>query len=524
MQFTQGLHRAVQQTPEAIATIYGSRTQSFRQLQERVERLAGGLSELGYGRGDRLAILSFNSDRYLEFYLAVAWLGAAVNPINFRWSLAEITYSLNDSNSSALFLDDHFAASAEEIRAASPTLRHLLFIGEAECPAGLLDVNGLIAESTAIADAGASGDDTFGVFYTSGTTGIAKGVVLSHMNVASSALALMAEGLYAEDSTRPNAPAVGLHAAPMFHLGDMMTTACLLLRGGTQVMLSAFRPDAVLDVVESHRITDLLLVPAMLQVMADHPDTQERARSVKRVLYGASPASESLLDRAMRAFPAAVFTQVYGMTEMSGVMTVLPPFMNSLEGRQFGKVHSGGRAAYHTQIRIFDEQDHEQPRGQVGEIAVRGPNMMKGYLNMPEASAETLRNGWMHTGDMGYMDDDGYVFIVDRLKDMIISGGENIYCVEVENATASHPAIATCVAFGIPSAEWGELVHVAVVLRPGHSLTLEELQAHCRERIASYKVPRSLQIHDALPLSSMGKVLKTELRKAYWNGHERSVN
>lgn len=517
MQFTQGLHRAVQQHPHEIVTSCNGRTQSFKQLQQRVAQLAGGLAELGYGRGSRLAILSFNSDRYLEFYLAAAWLGAVVNPVNFRWSISEVVYSLNDSDSEAIFLDDHFAGSAPALRTGTPTLCHLFFIGDGDCPEELVNTHTLIEHSRPIADCGAGADDTFGIFYTGGTTGKPKGVILSHMNIATSALALMAEGLFAENT-------VALHAAPMFHLADMMVTASVLLRGGRHIIIPAFRPDTALDMIEKHQITDLLLVPTMLQALADRPDTLVRAKSVRSVLYGASPATEALLDHAIRALPGATFTQAYGMTEMSAVMTVLPPLMNSPQGRQFGKVRSGGRAAFHTQIRIVDEHDHELLRGEVGEIIVRGPNMMKGYLNMSEVTAQTLRHGWMHTGDMGYMDYDGYVFIVDRLKDMIISGGENIFCVEVENASSSHPAIATCVVFGIPSQEWGELVHASVVLHPNHSLTLAQLQEHCRERIASYKCPRSLEILEALPLSSMGKVLKTELRKTYWNDQERAVN
>lgn len=306
----------------------------------------------------------------------------------------------------------------------------------------------------------------------------------------------------------------------------MMFTTCLLLRGGRHVFLPVFKPDSVLDLIEAQQITDLLMVPMMLQVMADFPATRARnTGSVKRVMYGASPISEALLDRVMAAIPSASLLQVYGMTETAAVMTALPFHQHSADDRaQRNKLRAGGRAALHVQVRIVDEQDQEKPRGEVGEIIGRGPSIMLGYLNQPEATANALKNGWMHTGDMGYMDADGYVFIVDRLKDMIISGGENVYSVEVENAIAKHPAVAASAVIGIPCAERGEQVHAAVVLKPGQTLTQEALYAHCKILIAGYKCPRSLQVLEALPLSGAGKVLKTELRKPYWEGRERNVS
>lgn len=518
MQFTQGLHRAVQQQPDAIATIHGARQQSFQQLQSRVARFAGALQEQGFKKGDRIAILSLNSDRYLEAYLAIAWLGAVVNPINFRWSNAEVIYSLIDSHSVALIVDDNFAPQAAEIKAGSPSLRCVFYNGEQTTPTDMLSCDALIDAAAPIPDAEATGDDLLGVFYTGGTTGAPKGVMLSHANVFSSGLALLSENLFADH-------AVGLHAAPMFHLADMMVTISLLIRGGRHVFLSAFRPDSVLTLTQQHGITDLLLVPAMLQMVVDFPALSEfNTSSVRNIIYGASPASESLLDRTMQNFPTAALSQVYGMTEMSAVMTALPPAMHTPNARELGRLRSGGRSAHHVQVRIVDEHDKELSLGDVGEIIARGPNLMQGYLNQPDTTAETLRNGWMHTGDMGYMDSNGYVFIVDRSKDMIISGGENVYSVEVENAILKHPAIASAAVIGVPCEEMGEKVHAALVLKAGAAVSQEELYAHCKTLIAGYKCPRSISLLDALPISGAGKVLKTEIRKPFWVGLGRNIS
>lgn len=518
MQFTQGLHRAVQQKPDAVATVCGERQHCFSELRDRVARLAGLLAQLGVRRGDVIAIQALNSDRYIEFFLASAWLGAVANPVNFRWSTAEVVYSLKDSGAVVLFLDDQFAPQGAAIKAETPSLRELLFIGDGACPQDMRNVEVELSGVAPIDDAEIGGDELFGVFYTGGTTGSPKGVMLSHLNICSSALSLMAEGAFPEG-------VVGLHAAPMFHLGDMMLLAGVLLRGGQHVAMQVFRPELALQAIAQHRITDLLLVPTMLQALVDCPAVRDAdVSSVRRVMYGAAPVSEALLDRAMVALPGAEFTQVYGMTEMSAVMTVLPPAMHLPENRSTGRVRSAGRAAYHMQVRVVDADDRELPRGQVGEIIFRGPNLMRGYLNKQDATADALSNGWMHSGDMGYMDDGGYLFIVDRLKDMIICGGENVYSAEVENAIGSHPAVLSCAVFGVPHAEWGELVHAAVILKPEGELTLESLRTHCRALIAGYKLPRGLEIHQTFPTSGAGKILKTELRKPHWEGRERAVN
>ena len=517
MQFTQGLHRAAQQQPDAIATACGPRQQTFRELKDRVARLAGGLQGMGIKSGDRIAIYALNSDRYLEFYLAGAWLGAVVNPVNFRWSPAEVIYSLNDSQSSLLFMDDQFAPHADAVRQGAECVKQFVFCGDGDLPDGMASHEQLIANSQPIADCEAGDDTLFGVFYTGGTTGAPKGVMLSHRAVCTSALSLLADGAVPEG-------AVALHAAPMFHLADMMLITCLLLRGGQHVMLPVFRPDTVLDLVQTHRISDLLLVPAMLQAVVDFPGLAQADTSpIKRIMYGASPASEALLDRTLKNIPTTQLMQVYGMTETAAVIAVLPFAMHQ-PGQPREKLRSGGRAAFHTQVRIVDDNAVEKPQGDVGEIIVKTPALMQGYLNKPEATAAAVKNGWMHTGDMGYIDADGYIYVVDRLKDMIISGGENVYSSEVENAIAKHPAVAASAVIGIPSDEWGEAVHAVVVLKPDTTLTHDDLYAHCKTLIAGYKCPRSMEVVNALPVSGAGKVLKIELRKPHWEGKGRAVN
>jgi long-chain acyl-CoA synthetase len=391
-------------------------------------------------------------------------------------------------------------------------------MGDETAPEGFLTLEALVTEAKPLDGPGHVGSELLGIFYTGGTTGRSKGVMLTHANLCSSGLSMLSEGVFEEGC-------VALHVAPMFHLADMLMTTCVIIRGGTHVFLPAFSPDAVLDLVADHKVTDTLVVPAMLQALVDFPGRYDRdAASLHNILYGASPAPESLLRRALEAFPKARLTQGYGMTESAALIGVLPWQQHLNAPGQPNRLRAAGRSTFDVLVRIVDANNNEVPRGEVGEIVARGPNVMQGYLNLPEESAKALQDGWLHTGDLAWMDDEGYFFIVDRAKDMIISGGENIYSSEVENAIASHPAVAMNAVIGVPHEHMGEAVHAVVVLRPGGALSLDELQSHCRKSISGYKLPRSLELRDALPMSGAGKVLKTELRQPYWSGHDRAVS
>ncbi|NEK57070.1 long-chain fatty acid--CoA ligase [Geodermatophilus sabuli] len=514
MNLTQGLHRAVQQHPDDVATVSAGRVRTHAESVDRIARLAGALRELGVTDGARAAILSLNSDRFAEFLGATLWAGGVVVPVNIRWSVPEIAESLAEVDAGVLVVDDVFAACVDGIRAAHPGLRHVVHAGDGPVPEGTLGFEQLVAGHEPVDDVRRGGDDLAGIFYTGGTTGRSKGVMLSHANLITSASAWLAantiegEGAY-------------LHAAPMFHLADFSAWVDVTIVGGTHVMIPVFDPVAVLGAIAEHRVTDVLLVPAMIQLVVDHPRAAEfDLTSVRQVLYGASPISEGVLARAVKTFPNAGFTQAYGMTELAPLATILAPADHQDPVRR----RSAGRAAYCCEVRIVGPDDVEVPRGQVGEVVVRGGNVMLGYWQRPAETAEALRGGWMHTGDAAYMDDDGYVYITDRIKDMIITGGENVYSAEVESVLSQHPGVATCAVIGVPDETWGERVHAVVVPAGGTAPALEELQAFCDGRIAGFKKPRSMEVVAALPLSAAGKVLKRELRAPHWAGQERAVH
>ena len=521
MNTTYGLHRALLLNRNGTAIRFENRSRTWRELADRVARLAGALQSLGVGRGDRVAVLMLNQDRYLELYLAVAWLGAVIVPLNIRWSALENEDAIGDCGPKLLVADAAFAAMGAQLAAKVGSTR-LIYADDAPTPApaaGALDFEALLAKAQPIEDAHVRDTELAGIFYTGGTTGRSKGVMLSHRNLMSNSRNMLAEGLTSKRGTY-------LHVAPMFHLADVAATYAHLLAGSTHAVVRMFAPEATAQAIEKFKITETLLVPTMIQMFVDHPSLAKYdVSSLQNVLYGASPISEAVLDRAMAKLPHTKFLQAYGMTELSPCATILPWEDHIGEGRAKGRHRSGGRPTYMVDVRIVDADDRPVPHGTVGEIVARGETVMMGYWERPEETARAVVDGWMHTGDGGYMDEDGYVYIVDRIKDMIVSGGENVYSAEVENCLAQHPAVAQCAVIGIPSEQWGEEVHAVIMRKPGAEVVPDDIIAFCKERIAGYKCPRSVKIQDEpLPLSGAGKILKRDLRAPYWEGKTRAVN
>ena len=515
MYLTQGLHRAVQRHPHKIATVDQGCEQSYELLHRRVARLAGALAARGVRQGDRVAMLAHNSARYVEFFLAAWWLGAAANPVNTSWSVAEIAYALKDCDCGVLLVDDQFLPLLAEIRARVDGLRLAIHGGELPTPEGVLRYEDILAAAEPVADGRHGGDQLAAILYTGGTTGFPKGVMLSHANFWASSMARMAE--------LPNSPdGVSLIVTPMFHVAGLGRLINMLVVGGTCVTQAQFRPDTVLRAIEAHQVTDVVLVPSMIQMLIDDPlFSSDGIRSLQRIVYGAAPIAPMLLERMLDRMPGVEFMHTYGMTETAASVSINPHFNHGAAGRASGRVRSAGRCGFGAEIRIVDSAGQELPRGTVGEIAVRGPMVMQGYWKKPAETAAALRDGWLYTGDGAYMDEDGYFFVVERIKDMIISGGENVYSAEVENVIIQHPAVAACAVIGVPHLTWGEAVHAVVVARPGMNVDVTELLAHCRSQLAGYKCPKSVDIRASLPMSAAGKVLKQDLRQPFWQGQSR---
>ena len=517
MNLTLGLTQMQRHHPERVVTWYGDRRRTYGEMASRVARMAGVLRARGVKTGDRVGMLAVNSDCYLEFYLAVWWAGAIATPVNTRWSAAEIIYSLNDSGTSVLLVDSNFLHLLPEIRSQSRTLKDVLYFGEGAAPAELPDLEQLLADAAPVEDALRQRDDPAVIFYTGGTTGFPKGVVLSHLNLWCAAMSRMA--------MIPSSPdAVGLHVAPLFHVAAAGRMIAHTLIGGGAVILPSFRPEELLDCIERHAIVEVVLIPSMLQMLLAHPAFDvRRLASLRRITFGGSVIPESVLDQALSVLPQVEFIQSYGMTEAAPPLTLNPHASHVGEGRKLGRHRSTGREVYGVQLKIIDEAGNETAPGVAGEIVARGPNVMQGYWGKPEETARALRDGWYHTGDGGYLDQDGYLYIVDRMKDMIISGGENVYSAEVENAIQQHPAVALNAVIAVPSETWGEAVHAVVVLKPGATLTLEDLQTHCKTLIAGYKCPKSVEFCEQLPMSSVGKVLKMALREPHWKNKVKAA-
>lgn len=499
MYLTQGLHRSLQRHAGKTALTHldegVERHHGFAPLLDAIARQAAALATRGVQAGDRVALLAPNSDALVQALLACWWLGAVACPLNVRWSKPELGHALADSDATLLLADEALAANLPD-EPGTPLLMLPAFADEAQ-------------RLSPLPDSRTGGDALAVILYTGGTTGRAKGVMLSHANLWSAAVARGAE--------LPNSPdSVALLVAPLFHVAGLGRLVGQLVVGGRCVTMPQYRLPRVLQAIECGGVTDITLVPSMLQSLMDHPDFRaERLQGLRRLSFGAAPMPPDLLGRALDAWPDAEFFQAYGMTETGGAVCMNPPANHRHEARAQGLVNSVGRPGYGAEIMVVDEAGRALPPGEVGEVVIRGPMVMRGYWRQPDTTQAAFRDGWLRSGDGGRMDADGYLFIVDRLKDMIISGGENVYSGEVEAALRSHPAVSEAAVIGLPDPRWGEAVHAVVVpaaAAAGDPALDQALRDWCRQRLAGYKCPRSISVVPQLPLSAAGKVLKHVLR------------
>jgi long-chain acyl-CoA synthetase len=518
MRLTQGIHRALQLRGNRPALVADGVHRTWAEFADRVARLAGTLQALGIASGDRVAMLASNAPHYVEFYFATLWAGAVMVPVNSRWSIPEKTHCLDDSGARVLLVDGAHQAEGVALRERCAALETLI-VTDASVSPGVIDYERALADHAPVEDAGRSGEDLAALFYTGGTTGRSKGVMLSHDNFMTNSMTALVNLGIREDS-------VHLHVSPLFHVAGGSRVFTTTVAGGTHAVIPRFEPELFLRAIEEFRVTVTVVVPTMLNALLQYPGFDRYDLSSLQLLtYGASPMPEELLRQAMRRLPGVGFLQSYGMTELSPVATCLPPRYHAFEGPDAGKIRSAGQAVFNADVAVLDTNDQPLPAGAIGEICVRGPMVMQGYWGQPELTAETLRNGWMHTGDAGYLDEAGFLFLVDRVKDMIISGGENVYSAAVENVIYQFPGVHECAVIGVPSEQWGEAVHAIVVPRAGAAIDVAALLAHCRTALAGYECPKTVEVRDTeLPKSGPGKILKTELRKPFWTGQSRSIH
>ena len=504
-----------------IAFEFAGDEMSFARLDRRSNRAANALASLGVGKGDRIAYLGKNSHLYFEILAGAAKLGAVMTPVNWRLARPEVAYVLNDCQAKVLFVGPGFAELVDDIR---PSLEHVTRIYGSEGEEGPFpsypEWRDTFPESDPM-ESCAVEDDAIQL-YTSGTTGHPKGAILTHGSIFSSRMGDIDEDEKMDwQKTVPGE--VALLAMPCFHISGTGFGLGTMFSGTRAVVLPEYDPTQALDLIDNYKISKMFMVPAAIQILLNHPRVGEVDFSdLKYISYGASPIPLELMKQAMDVLGCG-FVQMYGMTETSGTIVTLNPEDHDPKGSP--RMRSVGTPLKDVEIKIIDEEGNKVPAGTIGEIATRSPKNMKGYWNRPEATAETIdAEGWLRTGDAGYLDEDGYLYIQDRVKDMIISGGENVYPAEVENALYAHPKVADVAVIGIPSEKWGEEVKACVVVKKGEELTEAEVIAHAREHIAGYKCPKSVDFIDILPRNPSGKILRKDLRAPYWEGKERAVN
>jgi len=493
------------------------RTVSYGEANQRANRLANGLLALGVGRGQRVAILGQNSLEHMLLVLAASKIGAVCVSLNYRLAPAELAYILADSDARVLVaLDDSLLETVDALRSGLGPDVALLTRGQ---PDSVDWDSWLVRQPDQRPAVAVDAEDALLQLYTSGTTGNPKGVVITHRNVLS-----VCEMNTIMLARRPSAGMANVICAPLFHIGGMASVIIALYGGLGIILHRAFDPATVVDDIERYPVNSIFMVPAMIMAVLALPGIEQRDFSrLQQVTYGASPISEVVLRRAMAVF-GADFIQMYGMTETTGTVVNLSPADHALAlaGRP-ELLRSCGRPSVGVAMKIVDPEGRELAPGEVGEIWIRSDTNLQSYYNLPEETAKNLTDGWVHTGDAGYVDEEGYLYLKDRIKDMVVSGGENIYPVEVENVIAHHEAVADVAVIGVPDEKYGEALLAFVVLKDGAALGRDELVEFCRGKIAGYKIPRRLEIIDQMPRNPSGKILKKELRKPYWEGIERGI-
>ncbi len=498
--------------PEAPATTFLDHTRTWFEVHKRCLNVAAAFEGMGLEPGDCIAYLGFNSDTLYELYFASPMARLSTVVLNFRWSLPECIAAVEDCEPRVLVFDASHADIARATAAACPSVTHLIQAGET-APAGVTPYEDLARRSGQPSTRGSGGDDTLIIYFTGGTTGRSKGVMISHANMLTNALG--APPIMRNHIGRPQ-----IIIGPLFHMAPGSRIFSAVLLNAHTVIMPKFDMVEMMRLVARHRVHAVTMVPTMMHMLLEHPEFGHHdLTSLGPIMLGGSPTPPALLERALAAFPSAQFTNGYGMTEMSNLIAALTPEYHVLAGPLAGKLQSVGRPVPYLDVRVVDADDKECPQGEIGEIVTRGPTVMKGYLNRPDETAEALRGGWFHTGDMGRFDSEGLLYIAGRLKDMIITGGENVYPTEVEDVLTLHPAVSQAAVIGVPEPKWGEAVHAVVILAEGAEADAEMLIDFCRARLAGYKCPREITFRtEPMPLSGANKVLKTELRKPFFAG------
>jgi long-chain acyl-CoA synthetase len=514
-------HLARQQADDEML-VQGAERRTWAEEFDVACRVARAAQRDGIDVGDRIAFLDRNGIAYFDFLFGGSLIGAVSVAVNWRLAPAEMAAIIDDSGAPLLAIHADYLPALEDMASGLPSVRRIVVIGDA---AACADPRGVSftawIEGTSSEDPGHVGgpDEVSMQLYTSGTTGLPKGVMLTNANLST---AISEAGI----TFRITDDTVSLVAMPLFHIGGSGWALCAMSRGGRSIILRDVDPTVLLELIAAEHITEMFVVPAVLMLLLATPALQETdLSSLRLIFYGASPISEDVLVKCMSAFGCA-FCQVYGMTETTGAITALSFEDHDPDGPRRGLLRSAGKAHQSVALRVVDPDSGEDAAlGAVGEVWTRSPYNMAGYWGKPEETAATVdADGWLKTGDAGYFDADGYLYLHDRIKDMVVSGGENIYPAEVENVLLSYPAIVDAAVIGVPDPKWGETVKAIVVLGPGEALDEAGVIAHCRARLAHYKCPTSVDAIDALPRNPSGKILKRELRAPYWADKERSIN